>query len=116
MIDRIAIAIIVALTLTALEQTILPKIGLGFLLEPGGTPPSSTTVMVEPPLPLAASFLPTGYGLVILVLSATYLWLFVVGLSIGKARTKYSELAEKDGEKDIVERYQLPNLYARKWN
>ena len=31
----------------------------------------------------------------------------------GKARSKYSELAKKDGEVDVDERYSLPNLYAQ---
>lgn len=113
MIDRIAKAIFIALASTFFEQTVLPKTGLGFLTEPGGTPPAITTTMVEPPLPLTASYLPAGYGLVILALSATYLWMLLLGISIGSARTKYSELAEKDGEKDVAERYQLPNLYAQ---
>ena len=113
MLNRFAKAIFIALASTFLEQSILPKIGLGFLLEPGGTPPTIATALVEPPLPLAASFLPAGYGLVILVLSFTYLWMLVLGLSIGAARNKYSALAEKDGEKDVAERYQLPSLYAR---
>jgi len=110
MFGRIVKAILLALVSTLLEQTVLPKIGLGFLLEPGGTP---TSVLVEPPLPMAASFLPAGYGLVIAVLTITYLWVLMVGMSVGASRAKYSALAEKDGEKDVAERFQLPNLYAQ---
>jgi len=110
MLARVVNAILMALAMTLLEQIFLPKIGMGFLLESGGTP---TSALVEPPLPLAASYLPTGYGLVILVLTLTYLWLFMVGMSVGAARDKCSALAEKDGEKDVAERYQLPNLYAQ---
>ena len=34
------------------------------------------------------------------------------GFSVGSARTKYMELARKDGEKDAEGRYSLPNLYV----
>jgi len=40
-------------------------------------------------------------------------WTLAHGFSVGKARTKYAELAKKDGEKDVDERYLLPNLYAQ---
>jgi len=102
-----------ALASTLVEQTILPRIGLGFLLEPGGSPPWSKTPSIEPTLPLTASYLPSGYGLVIAVVTITYLWVMMLGMTVGAARSKYSALAEKDGEKNVVERYQLPNLYAQ---
>ena len=35
------------------------------------------------------------------------------GLQVGKARADAMELAKKDGEKDVEERYNLPNLYAQ---
>eukprot|EP00545_Synedropsis_sp_CCMP1620_P010237 CAMPEP_0119003526 /NCGR_PEP_ID=MMETSP1176-20130426/614_1 /TAXON_ID=265551 /ORGANISM="Synedropsis recta cf, Strain CCMP1620" /LENGTH=189 /DNA_ID=CAMNT_0006955137 /DNA_START=116 /DNA_END=685 /DNA_ORIENTATION=+ len=35
------------------------------------------------------------------------------GLDVGRARSKYMELAKKDGEKEVDERYGLPNLYAQ---
>jgi hypothetical protein len=111
--SRIANAFLVALACTFVEQTVLSKIGLGFLLEPGGTPPWRELPSLEPPLPLASHFLPCGYGLVIMVVTVTYLWVLMVGMGVGSARAKYSALAQKDGEKDVVERYQLPNLYAR---
>lgn len=110
MLERVIKAILIAIISTLLEQTILPKIGLGFLLEPGGTPISA---LVEPPLPMVASFLPAGYGLVIVVLTITYLWLTVVGMTVGESRAKYIALAEKDGEKNVAERYEIPNLYAQ---
>lgn len=97
--SRIAKALALSLTSTLLEQTVLPKIGFGRLLEKGGS---------------VASFLPAGYGLVILVTTVTYLWVLMLGMKCGAARTKYIELAEKDGEKEVEERYKLPNLYARK--
>ena len=36
-----------------------------------------------------------------------------LGIEVGKARTKYMELAKKDGEDNVEERYALPNLYAQ---
>jgi len=113
--DRVAKAFLVAIASTFVEQIILPKIGLGFLLEQGGFPPpfGKKTTLMEPSLPLAASFLPCGYGLVIMVVSITHLWVLMVGMSVGSARSKYSSLAEKDGEKNVPERYELPNLYAQ---
>jgi hypothetical protein len=108
---RIVKAFALALSATFVEQMLLPKIGMGFLLEPGGAPFGSG--LVEPPLPLTASFLPCGYGLVILVVTFTYLWVLMVGMGVGAARSKCSALAEKDGEKEVAERYLLPNLYAR---
>ena len=39
-------------------------------------------------------------------------WLTLHGFSVGSARTKYMELARKDGEKDVDFRYSLPNLYV----
>lgn len=113
MLGRFVKAILLALALTFLEQTVLPEIGLGFLLEQGGTPPTIAVAMSEPPLSLASSFLPTGFGFVIVVLCITNLWLVVLGTTVGMARNKYSALAEKDGEKDVAERYHLPNLYAQ---
>lgn len=113
--DRFAKAFLFALASTFVEQTLLPKVGLGFLLEAGGKPPSlgKSSTITETPLPLAASYLPCGYGLVIMVVTVTYLWTVTVGMSVGDARKKYSALAEKDGEKDVADRYQLPNLYAQ---
>jgi hypothetical protein len=40
-------------------------------------------------------------------------WGLTHGMEVGKARAKYMELAKKDGEKDVEERYGLPNLYAQ---
>ena len=99
--SRLLIAIGFALSATFAEQTLLPKIGLGFLLEKGGALN-------------AGSFLPAGYGLVILITTVTYLWVLIYGMNVGRARLKYAKLAEKDDEKDVEERYKLPNLYARK--
>jgi len=42
----------------------------------------------------------------------------MLGFSVGGMRSKYRELAKKDGEKDCEDRYGLPNLYVEgntKW-
>ena len=85
MASRLANALGLALVATLIEQAVLPKIGLGSLLEKGS---SGLT---------AASFLPTGYGLVIIIVTFTYLWVLMYGMKVGGARSKYAELAEKDG-------------------
>lgn len=41
------------------------------------------------------------------------LWVTTFGMKVGAARRKYKELAEKDGETEVEERYALPNLYAQ---
>ena len=53
------------------------------------------------------------YGVTPLLLIGTGFWSVVHGMKVGAARTKYIELAKKDGEKDVDERYGLPNLYAQ---
>lgn len=52
--------------------------------------------------------LPRGYALIIILHSITLMWLLVHGLSIGAARSKYKELAKKDGEKNVEDRYLIP--------
>ena len=47
------------------------------------------------------------------ILIGTGFWTLMHGFKVGKARTTYSELAKKDGEKDVDERFLLPNLYAQ---
>jgi hypothetical protein len=47
------------------------------------------------------------------ILLGTGFWALLQGFAVGKARSKYAELARKDGEKDVDERYLLPNLYAQ---
>lgn len=47
------------------------------------------------------------------ILLGTGFWSLLQGFAVGQARTKYAELARKDGEKDVDERYLLPNLYAQ---
>ena len=42
------------------------------------------------------------------VLIGTGFWSLMHGFEVGKARTKYAELAKKDGESDVDERYSLP--------
>ncbi|EED88537.1 predicted protein [Thalassiosira pseudonana CCMP1335] len=47
------------------------------------------------------------------ILLGSGFWALSHGFTVGQARTKYAELARKDGEKDVDERYLLPNLYAQ---
>mmetsp|Transcript_10311 Transcript_10311/g.21779 ORF Transcript_10311/g.21779 Transcript_10311/m.21779 type:complete len:195 (-) Transcript_10311:232-816(-) len=47
------------------------------------------------------------------IIIGTGFWTLSHGFKVGKARTKYAELAKKDGEKDVDERFMLPNLYAQ---
>ena len=42
------------------------------------------------------------------VLIGTGFWALMHGFEVGKARTKYAELAKKDGEGEVDERYSLP--------
>ena len=42
------------------------------------------------------------------ILIGTGLWTLMHGFQVGKSRTKYAELAKKDGETDVDERYLLP--------
>ena len=42
------------------------------------------------------------------ILIGTGFWTLAHGFKVGKARTKYAELAKKDGEKDVDERFLLP--------
>ena len=51
-------------------------------------------------------------GVPLLLTCAACFWLTIHGFSVGSARTKYMELARKDGEKDVDNRYSLPNLYV----
>ncbi|KAL7527157.1 hypothetical protein ACHAWF_002058 [Thalassiosira exigua] len=47
------------------------------------------------------------------ILIGTGFWTLAHGFKVGRARTKYAELAKKDGEKDVDERFSYPNLYAQ---
>lgn len=42
------------------------------------------------------------------ILIGTGFWTLMHGFQVGKARTKYADLAKKDGEKDVDERFMLP--------
>jgi len=53
------------------------------------------------------------YGVTPAIFSGLSFWILVHGMKVGAARTKYMELAKKDGEKEVEERYDLPNLYAQ---
>jgi hypothetical protein len=48
-----------------------------------------------------------------LILSSVGIFIFTQGMAVGQARKKFMELAKRDGEKDVEERYDLPNLYAQ---
>lgn len=52
-------------------------------------------------------------GITPLILIGTGFWSITHGMAVGKARQHYMELAKKDGEADVEERYGLPNLYAQ---
>ena len=53
------------------------------------------------------------FGVTVIVLTGFSFWLLVWGMEIGKAREKYKNKAEKDGEKpEHVESFSLPNMYA----
>lgn len=62
----------------------------------------------NPPLGLSPWF-----GLAPGILTFVGFWAFTHGLSVGRARQKAIEDAKKDGEKEVDERYGLPNLYAQ---
>jgi len=53
------------------------------------------------------------FGLTPLILSGLGFWAFAYGMNVGVARNKAMEAAKKDGEKDVKERYDLPNLYVQ---
>jgi len=61
----------------------------------------------------SSSALMKGFGLVVGIWTLIGLWVLILGLSVGGARKTYIEKAKKDGEKDVEERYALPNLYAQ---
>ncbi|KAG7340400.1 MAPEG family protein [Nitzschia inconspicua] len=97
MFGRLATALLYALASTFVEKKVLPSIGWkGFLEEPS---------------PLLN--LPRAYGLLMIILGFTYIWVLMLGMKVSQARNKYLKLAEKDGEKDVQERYAYPNLYAQ---
>lgn len=47
------------------------------------------------------------------ILLGTGFWALMHGFVVGRARSKYADLAKKDGEKYVDERYMLPNLYVQ---
>mmetsp|Transcript_45128 Transcript_45128/g.67022 ORF Transcript_45128/g.67022 Transcript_45128/m.67022 type:complete len:190 (+) Transcript_45128:104-673(+) len=47
------------------------------------------------------------------IFSVMGFWIVSFGFTVGKARSNAIEAAKKDGEKDVEERYGLPNLYAQ---
>jgi hypothetical protein len=48
-----------------------------------------------------------------LILSSVAMFILTQGMAVGSARKKYMDLAKQAGEKDVDERYDLPNLYAQ---
>ena len=61
---------------------------------------------------LLGGVVPRAVGVPLLLTCAACFWLTIHGFSVGSARTKFMELARKDGEKDVDNRYSLPNLYV----
>lgn len=58
--------------------------------------------------------LPTLFGATPLMLTGFSFWALLHGfMVVGPARSKYMKLAKEAGEKDVEERYALPNLYAQ---
>ena len=58
--------------------------------------------------------LPRLFGITPAILTGTSFWILLHGfLVVGQSRSKYMKLAEADGEKEVEERYGLPNLYAQ---
>jgi len=58
--------------------------------------------------------LPTLFGATPLILTAISFWSLLHGfLVVNQARSKYIKLAKEAGEKEVDERYDLPNLYAQ---
>ena len=57
--------------------------------------------------------LSTYFGLTPLVFCIFNFFVLSFGMRSGQARRKYTEQATKDGEKDVEDRYGLPNLYAQ---
>jgi hypothetical protein len=47
------------------------------------------------------------------IFSVMGFWITSFGMKVGSARRKAIEAANKDGEKEVQERYALPNLYAQ---
>ena len=56
--------------------------------------------------------LPRAFGLVLLLLVLSAMWIVIHGLKVGGLRKKYAAKAEKDGEANVEYRYGLPNLYV----
>jgi MAPEG family len=97
LLKRLGIPFAATLVASYAERVLLRKTSLGFLLEE--TPPLGV---------------PRGFGLTTAVLALTTFWLLFYGfLVVGSARSKYMDLARKDGELNVEERYGLPNLYAQ---
>ena len=58
--------------------------------------------------------LPRLFGITPAILTGTSFWVVLHGfMVVGRSRSKYMKLAEEDGEKEVEERYGLPNLYAQ---
>lgn len=56
--------------------------------------------------------LPRSFGVFVAIITAFNFWTVTYGMTVGLARKKYKEMAEKNGEKDTEMRYNLPNLYV----
>lgn len=80
---------------TYAEKRLLPEALADFLNEPS-----------------SIAGLPRAFGLLLLILNVTCFWVMSYGMGVGSQRKKYMEKARKDGEKDVDQRYALPNLYV----
>jgi hypothetical protein len=87
------------------EKVLLPDVmpdPAKFLLDPSPNVPGVTK----------------GFGLLLAIMFVYTFWLTMLGFSVGGKRKTFKELAKKDGEKMVEERYSLPNLYVEgntKW-
>ena len=79
-----------------LESKVLPATPLSFILGPSE----------------ALGGRPKAFGLCLGIMSAAGFWVTMYGFSVGGARKKCKEMAAKNGEKDVEDRYSYPNLYV----
>jgi len=68
------------------------------------------------PHPSSHTSHPTGpnyFFLTPAIFSVMSMWVITFGMKVGAGRRDAIEAAKKDGEKDVEDRYDLPNLYAQ---
>lgn len=97
-------------------RIIIMSVLLGTSLGAGLVSMLAESHYVTPALALGTGSLglPKLFGVTPLILTGMSFWCLMHGfLVVGRSRSKFIELAKKDGEKDVEERYGLPNLYAQ---